>query len=332
MAAENFRWEFGARALCWSVVCRGNLPLNMPAQTSTRGVCRFAVFTACFIVLLMMAGALVTSNDAADSVPDWPLAYGRLIPPMIGGIRFEYTHRVLAAIVSVLTLVLAVWVTVAEKRPLAKILSWTAVGLVICQALLGGFRVLYGYPAVSATAHAILAQIFFITIVGLALYLSDWWQREHPLLDDSATPSARGLAFWTTAVIVAQLVLGAAFRHGAFGITPHLVGAGVVTVMVVITGRVMKKRFRENRDLRRGTILLHSFFGIQILLGGLAWWAIIATQDEGQPTLTYVIPTVAHVLGGALTLASSLLLTLTCYRLIRGPVTVEQGSAQGVRA
>ena len=50
-----------------------------------------------------MAGALVTSNNAADSVPDWPLAYGKLIPPMIGGIRFEYAHRVMAALVSILT-------------------------------------------------------------------------------------------------------------------------------------------------------------------------------------------------------------------------------------
>ncbi len=47
------------------------------------------------------AGALVTSNDAADSVPDWPLAYGRLIPPLVGGIRYEFAHRVAAALVAI---------------------------------------------------------------------------------------------------------------------------------------------------------------------------------------------------------------------------------------
>ena len=114
-----------------------------------------------------MAGALVTSNDAADSVPDWPLAYHRLIPPLIGGIRFEYTHRVLAGIVSIMTLMLAVWITAKDRRPLAKSLGWTAVVLVLAQAILGGFRVLEGYPIVSATAHATLAQIFFMTLVGL---------------------------------------------------------------------------------------------------------------------------------------------------------------------
>ena len=310
--------------------------------TSSRAAYRLAVFTACFTVLLMMAGALVTSNDAADSVPDWPLSRGLgpghfswLVPPMIGGIRYEYTHRVLASIVSVLTLALAIAIMRVEKRSLARKLGWTALGLVLAQAVLGGMRVLFGHAAIFATVHAVVAQLYFITIVGLALYLSAWWQRDLPLLDDSATPSARGITAWTTAVIVAQLVLGAAFRHGAFGITPHLVGAGIVTVMVVLAGRIVKKRFRQVPELRRATIYLHSFFGVQILLGGWAWGAIVASQDAGQPTLMYVLPTVSHVLGGALTLASSLLLTLTCYRLIRPPVAVTAGSThstQGVRA
>ena len=302
---------------------------------SSKGAYRFAVLTASITVLLLMAGALVTSNDAADSVPDWPLACGLstdrntcLIPPMIGGVRFEISHRYVAGIVATLTLILAIWVARSEKRPLARKLGWTALGLVICQAVLGGIRVLEGFPALTATAHAILAQIFFMTVVGLALYLSPWWQRELPLLDDNATPSVRSVAAWTTAVIFVQLILGAAFRHGAFGVTPHLFGAGMVTVMVVLTGIIIKKRFREVRDLRRSMILLHAFFGIQILLGGWALWAVDASQNAGQPTLAYVIPTVAHVLGGALTLAASLIVTLTSYRLIRPPIALSASSPE----
>jgi len=45
-----------------------------PNSTPTsRGLYRFAVTTAAFTVLLLMAGALVTNNDAGDTVPDWPL-------------------------------------------------------------------------------------------------------------------------------------------------------------------------------------------------------------------------------------------------------------------
>jgi heme A synthase len=219
-------------------------------------------------------------------------------------------------LVSIMTLVLAVWITMTERRPVAKRLGWTALVLVLAQAGLGGFRVLKGYPAISATAHATLAQVFFITLVGLSLYLSSWWQSDLPQLDDSGTPRVRLLASWMTVSILVQLVLGAAFRHGAFGIIPHLIGAAVVTAMILWAAATAKRRFRGDRDLRHATIFLHAFFGIQILLGGLAWWAVIRAEDEVQPTVTYATLTVAHVLGGALTLAAAVVFTLTCYRLI----------------
>lgn len=283
-------------------------------RQNLRAAYRFAVATCCCTVLLLMAGALVTSNNAADSVPDWPLAYGKLVPPWVGGVRFEYTHRVLAAIVSLLTLVLAVWLARSERRPVARRLGWTALGLVMAQAALGGVRVLVGHPALSATAHAILAQVFFLTMVGLSLYLSPWWERDLPRFEDLSSPTARSLSLWTTLAILGQLVLGAAFRHGAFGIAPHLVGAGVVTVLVVITGRVVKHKFPQRREIRRGVALLHSFFGLQLLLGAAAYWAVLRNSGD-FPTANYVLATVAHVLGGALTLAASVLLTLSCFRL-----------------
>jgi cytochrome c oxidase assembly protein subunit 15 len=269
-----------------------------------------------------MAGALVTSNDAADSVPDWPLAYGKLIPPLIGGIRFEYTHRLIAGTVAILTLILAVWLSFVKARPVAKLLGWISLFLVLAQATLGALRVYLIHPMLSATAHATLAQIYFITIVGLALYLSPWWRADVKEIDDSKSPSLRMLTTLTTLAILAQLILGAAFRHGAFGIDPHLVGAGVVFFMVVWTGALAKRRFRENRDLRRCTILLHSFFGLQILLGFAAWYAVrVLAIESDQPTLPYVILTVAHVLGGALTLAASVIFTLVTFRIWRGNIT-----------
>lgn len=297
----------------------------------SRGVYRFAAATAGMTVVLLMAGALVTNNDAGDSVPDWPLAesggglFHRLVPPFVGGIRFEYSHRVIAGIVSIMTLVLAIWITARDRRPLAKRLGWIALALVVAQAVLGGIRVLEADPFISATAHATLAQIFFITLVGIALYVSPWWRSELPHLEDSGSPRATTLGWWTTIVILAQILLGAAFRHGLLGIVPHLIGAGVVTVMVVWTGRVVKSRFRGVRDLRRRVMWLHLFFGIQILLGFAAWWAMTSGIAAVQPTFLYVTLTAAHVVGGALTIAASVLLALTCQRLTR-----PEGAAAGV--
>ena len=289
----------------------------MSGTYNLRGVHRFAIATSVCTVLLLMAGALVTSNDAADSVPDWPLAYGKIIPPLIGGIRYEFAHRVVAGIVSILTLVLAIWLSRVDTRRWVRRLGWTALGLVIAQALLGALRVLKGHPAITATSHAILAQLFLITLLSISLFTTKWWQADVPLLDDAGTPSLRSLAAWTTAAILGQLVLGAAFRHGAFGIWPHLVGAGAVLVMAILTGRAARKRFARVPAIRRSVIWLHATVGTQILLGGAAYWAIAASRDAVQPGLMYVILSVAHVLVGALTLVASLLLTLVCRRLIR---------------
>ncbi|MDE3170454.1 MAG: COX15/CtaA family protein, partial [Acidobacteriota bacterium] len=246
------------------------------SKLTSRGAYRFALLTTCCTILLLMAGALVTNNDAGDSIPTWPLAHNHALFPahFVGGIRFEYSHRVVAGIVALLTLGLAIWIQRVEKRRLARRLGWTAVGLVIAQALLGGLRVLEGDPSVSATAHATLAQIYFLTLVGLTVYLSPWWREHAPQFEDRGSPRATALASATTGVILAQILLGAAYRHGATDIIPHLVGAAVVTAMVVWTGRVVKKRFTESRTLRKGVIWLHSFFGLQILLGFAAWWAM----------------------------------------------------------
>src|ERR1700680_530742 len=86
------------------------------AQPPNRNVHRFALFTACCTFLLLIAGALVTSNDAGLSVPDWPLSYGSLTPPMVGGIFYEHGHRMMAAFVGLLSIALAIWLWRAEPR------------------------------------------------------------------------------------------------------------------------------------------------------------------------------------------------------------------------
>jgi len=255
-------------------------------------------------------------------VPDWPLSYGSFMPPMVGGIFWEHGHRLIATAVGILTIVLAFLLAFKEPRRWVRNLGWTALGLVIAQGLLGGLTVKYLLPPPISTAHATLAQLFFITIISITLFTSAWWQSDLPQLEDRGSPRLRVLAAVTTAAIFVQLILGAGFRHGAFGIVPHLIGAVVVLFLVIFTGRTLRKRFGKVRDLRRWGILLQSFLGIQILLGLAAYWAVAQAAHAAQPTTVYVVLTVAHVLGGALTLAASVVLTLSCFRLIRDDATV----------
>jgi heme A synthase len=114
-----------------------------------------------------------------------------------------------------------------------------------------------------------------------------------------------------------QIVLGAAFRHNAFGIIPHIIGAIIVTAMVFWTVLAVSRRFRGVKDLRHAARYLEILLGLQLVLGGVAYWAVLAARDAIQPTPVYVTLTVAHVAVGALTFASSVILMLACFRILK---------------
>jgi heme a synthase len=281
-----------------------------------KGLHRFIVGTAACTVGLLVAGALVTSNDAGLAVPDWPLSYGSLLPPWVGGIRWEHGHRMVAAFVGLLTIVLAVWVWRRESRRWVRWLAVGALGLVVLQGVLGGVTVLLDLPPAVSAAHATLAQLFFCALAGLALVTGRWWQSELPQLEDTGSPPLRLLGVVAAAAVLLQLVFGAAFRHNGFGILPHLVGAVAVTVMIVWMTQAVVRRYPGVPALRRGARWLQALLGAQLLLGGAAYWAIWASRDAPQPLPLFVAITVAHVVVGALTLAATALLTLACFRVV----------------
>ena len=290
----------------------------MSAETNL-GLHRFAVLTAGATFLLLIAGALVTSNDAGLAVPDWPLSYGTWMPPMVGNIVYEHGHRMVAIFVGLLTTVLAVWLGWKEPRRWVRRLGWAALGAVVAQGILGGLTVLFLLPRPVSIGHASLAQLFFCLTVSLALFTSPGWKREVRKLEDTGTPSLQRLGAATAGAIFAQLILGAAFRHNAAGIVPHLVGAAVVVFFVVWTLKRVWQQCAPLAGLRRPALALAGLLGMQLLLGAGAYLMRVASAAGSQPTLGLVGLTVAHVAGGALTLAASVVLTLESHRCLVRP-------------
>jgi cytochrome c oxidase assembly protein subunit 15 len=282
-----------------------------------KAVHQYAVFTACCTFLLLIAGALVTSNDAGLSIPDWPLAYGSLHPPMVGGIRYEFTHRVIATCVGILTIGLAAWLYRAEKRTWMRWMGWAALGGVIAQGILGGMTVRMFQPPPVSAAHATLAQLFFSTVVAIAVFTSSWWNGEFEEIDDPGSPRVRTLVVWTLAAVFLQLILGAAFRHKGFGIIPHLIGAVIVTILIFMTAGALKRRFRDVAPLRSCARYLHVLIGVQLLLGAGAYWSRLSSAHAPQPPGVMVTLTVIHTVTGALVLAVTLVTALISFRLIK---------------
>src|SRR2546421_7890918 len=198
--------------------------LKAIAATYNRGLHRFAVILACWTFLLIIAGALVTSNDAGLSVPDWPTSFGSLykLPPMVGGVRFEHSHRMVAEFIGLLTIIVAIWTWRADRRSWVRKLGISAIVAVIAQGILGGITVLFYLPPAVSTAHAALGQTFFCILVALAVVTRRDWKETPVMESDQRRPSLRTLTLCAVAAVCVQLILGAGFRHSGIKLLPHL--------------------------------------------------------------------------------------------------------------
>jgi cytochrome c oxidase assembly protein subunit 15 len=278
---------------------------------------RFAVFTVCWTVLLLVAGALVTSKDAALSVTDWPRSHGVWIPATLaGGDLYEYSHRVVAGALGIFTLILAVLVWVKDERRWLRWFAVIALGGIVAQAILGGQVVIQLLHYWLPVMHACFAQIMFGAILSIAVFTSNWWVSERPQLEDKGSPAIHSVALINAVVIFLQVFLGAGFRHKDISIWPHAVGSLVVLGTVVWTAIVLRKRFEQSREFTLARILLHSVFGLQFLLGLGAFWSRASTADAPQPMPVMVTLTVIHTVVGALLFAVSIFTILLCYRLV----------------
>ncbi len=278
---------------------------------------RYILFTAFCTFLLLIAGALVTGNEAGLSVPDWPLSYGSLTPPMIGGIFYEHGHRMIASFVGLLTVILAFWVWKQEKRRLVRIVAFSALGAVIAQGLLGGLTVLLFLPAPVSVMHACLAQTFFCLIASLALLTSKGWQNKIELeAEDRKQLSLRKIGVWATAAVYLQLILGAALRHSKSGIVFHVAGAFLVAILILwYIGRIYKF-FEHRSELFNPALMLGFLLMIQISLGVGSYLVRLTGREDVQPLPLPVAVTTAHLAVGALLLATCVVLTIQVFRIM----------------
>lgn len=277
---------------------------------------RVAVFIAFLTFVVIVAGALVTSEDAGLSVPDWPTSYGHILrlPPWVGGIVYEHSHRMIASVTGILTIVIAFWTLFSDRRRWIKYLGFAALATIVIQGILGGITVLNFLPPAVSTAHSAVGQTFFCIAVLIAVFTGRRWVEEAPSpIADNGHPKVLVLCLYTIAILYLQLVLGGMFRHRGMSWWPHVVNAVAVSLILTWTSVRALLSFPRVEAVRRPAALLLFTLMIQLLLGFAAFLTRVAWVGT-QANNPMVISTVAHTSVGALLLAIASVLTIQVWR------------------
>jgi cytochrome c oxidase assembly protein subunit 15 len=315
---------------------------------------RFAVLTALATLFLIGIGGVVTSKGAGLAVPDWPTTYGYnmfLFPfsKMVGGIFYEHSHRLAGSVVGLLTIILAVWLSLRESRRWLRTLGWVALGSVVLQGVLGGLRVVWLKDEIGIL-HACLAQSYLVLICAIALFTSKSWRQLPAPFAAPGSQRLRTLGLTLTVIVFIQLALGATMRHEHAGLSipdfPLAYGKVVPPLDAQSIQRInYDRQFAGLPETTAAQILLQMVHRITafLILGMAVWLARVVRKRAdlpepvrvlGRTVLALVLFQVvlgvstiwsnkaadvatAHVVVGALTLAALSLLTIVAFRLFR---------------
>ena len=295
---------------------------------------------------LIWMGGLVTSYDAGMAVPDWPTTFGYnmflypwqkwLFGPW--NLFIEHGHRLLGAIVGMLTILVVAAVWRFDRRGWMRFVALGALAAVIFQGGLGGMRVIQN-EVLLAKVHGCVAPAVFALFAAMAVFTSRTWKLAPPVTDHPTAGKLHRLALLTTVLAYAQLLLGAELRHIAVDATPgafravvvfHLLMAGVVMLHALVLAVRVWRLHGDQRPLVQPAMALGGLVALQLVLGGGTWvvkysWPGWLSQFhfaarftvEAEGMLQALIVT-GHVATGSLILATGVLLSLRSFRLVRG--------------
>ncbi len=271
----------------------------------TRSAHRLALLTAGATFVLILFGGLVTNTGAALAVPDWPTTFGQnmfLYPwsRMVGGIFYEHSHRLIGAVVGLLTVMLAATLWRAGGR--LRWLGLAAVTAVVVQGVLGGLRVVL-LQGTLAILHGCLAQAFFALLVAIAFVTAG----VSPARSAGVSSSTRAVTVTAAALIYVQIVFGALLTH-AGRIDLHLAGAlGVFALVPMVTARLRRGPDPMAAATARMLLVL---LGLQLVLGVAAFVGRFTSVALPAAAVTGLVLPVAHRLVGSLLLAAAVVLAL----------------------
>jgi cytochrome c oxidase assembly protein subunit 15 len=269
---------------------------------------------------------------------DWPLSNGSVNPAgWLNDIAMfaEHSHRLSGATMGLIAIALAIWLHRTESRAWLRRLGWLGLVIVGLQGVIGGQRVLLDATHVPGFAmslgqmlrvpHGVLAQLYICILIAIAAACSKSWI-EQPL---AISPRVRRTALICTALLLVQLTIAVFIRHNNAGLAipffpystaqtallppqwdfrvalqfTHRGMALVLTVALAVLVIFVRRDRASTLPMRAAASALISLLALQIFLGAQIIWTFRRSDV-----------TTAHVIIGALILATTFWLTWTAHR------------------
>jgi heme A synthase len=258
----------------------------------------------------------------------WHLALVSWKEPSPGFI-VEHTHRLFDYLLGLCCILLAAGLWYFQKRRWLGWLGVAALGGVIVQGLLGGFRVrlnaLVGTDL--ALIHGLFGQLVFALLVSLAIFTSRSWSALPQFPSAVGAGRVWRLSLWIVLLIFDQLLFGAILRHTASPIGPrgHILFAfGVVAAVAWLVRVVFEKPGRE-KPLAFSVGILAVLVALQVVFGIEA--LLIRFAAPGLPELQMIrvphaIIRTAHFVMGSLLFATAVTVSLWARRGLAGAIPV----------
>jgi heme o synthase len=303
---------------------------------------KLAIAASIATYVLIAIGGLVRATDSGLGCPDWPLCFGRWVPPADLHAWIEHSHRLVAALaVGPLVGAVALFTLLSRhRRDRVLLAAATAAGvLVVVQALLGGQVVLQQLRRELVTAHLAMA----LTVLALTIVIADRAVRGWLPPRRAGLPT--GLIAATLAAVFAQMLLGSwVTGHGAGLAFPDfpLMGGTLVPALaapeqviqaahralaVVVLGMVLwtaaaVRRSTQATQPRRLAAVAVALTLVQLALGAANVWSRLSAL--------FVVP---HLAVGAALFAVLVWLYLSALRApVATPARGTGGAAERVRA
>ena len=273
----------------------------------TRSIHRLSALLAFSTLLLLVVSGFMVSASTGLPVPGWAE----------GG---QVLHRVLAGVVALLSILVLAACWRARRWSWLKRLSVPVVLIVAAQAGIGMSLARKGVMPSVSVLQAMLTHAL-LTLAAILFFVSSRsFAQEVEQVEDELQPSLRSIAWWPSVFVVAQILLGSAYRHGIMGVIPHLSLAFLTAGALAFLAILVAATYPTHRPLKRVAFTVVWFTLAQIVLGLIALFYRVqaASPDAANaPASWLVLFTVGHVVLGSFTLAATVWMAIEIRKYVR---------------